>query len=102
MCGIAGVLFADRHHPVDRDVLAAMNDALMHRGPDDSGVWADAGVGLAHRRLAIIDLETGQQPMSSADGALQVVFNGEIYNYRELRDRLESDGCQFRTHSDTE
>ena len=102
MCGIAGILCADPFQPLDRELLARMNRALAHRGPDGDGVWIGNGVGLVHRRLAIIDVETGHQPMSSSHGDLHVVFNGEIYNYRELRRRLESLGHRFRTHSDTE
>jgi asparagine synthase (glutamine-hydrolysing) len=102
MCGIAGILYADRLRPVDAGVLTAMNRAVAHRGPDGEGVWTGDGVGLAHRRLAIIDLTTGQQPMSTAHGGLHIVFNGEIYNHRELRRRLEWQGHRFRTSSDTE
>ncbi|MFO1187842.1 MAG: asparagine synthase (glutamine-hydrolyzing) [Alphaproteobacteria bacterium] len=79
-----------------------MADALAHRGPDGDGFFHDAGVAIGHRRLSIIDLEGGTQPMSSADGSLTVVQNGEIYNYRELRAELEMHGCRFRTNSDTE
>ncbi len=102
MCGIAGILYADPLHPVDGDLLARVNRALAHRGPDGDDVWTGEGVGLAHRRLAIIDLEGGHQPMSSADGALHIAFNGEIYNYRELRRRLEVQGHRFQSNSDTE
>ena len=102
MCGIAGILYADPQHPVDHDMLTAMNRAIAHRGPDGEGVWIGDGIGLVHRRIAIIDLKTGQQPMSSAHGGLQVVFNGEIYNHRELRRGLEWQGHRFRTQSDTE
>jgi asparagine synthase (glutamine-hydrolysing) len=102
MCGIAGILHADSLRPVERELLARMNRALAHRGPDGYDVWTGNGVGLAHRRLAIIDLETGHQPMSNSDGALQIVFNGEIYNYRELRRRLEIQGHRFKSNSDTE
>ena len=73
MCGIAGILYADPMRPVDGDLLARMNRALVHRGPDGEGVWTGEGVGLTHRRLAIIDLESGHQPMSSADGAVHIV-----------------------------
>jgi asparagine synthase (glutamine-hydrolysing) len=79
-----------------------MSDAQLHRGPDGSGVWTAPGVGLGHRRLSIIDLAGGAQPMRSADGALTITFNGEIYNYREVRKELEARGHQFRTGSDTE
>ena len=102
MCGIAGIIFADARRPVDRGFLKAMGDAIAHRGPDAEGFWTDAGVGLAHRRLSIIDLEGGDQPIGNEDGSIQVVFNGEIYNYQELRHGLESHGHRFRTKSDTE
>jgi asparagine synthase (glutamine-hydrolysing) len=101
MCGITGIFhFGPR--PVDRAVLRSMTDALTHRGPDADGSYVDGNLGLGHRRLAIIDLSTGQQPMSTADGALVLVFNGEIYNYLELRDELRQLGATFRTDSDTE
>jgi asparagine synthase (glutamine-hydrolysing) len=101
MCGITGILhFGQR--PVDRAQLQSMTDAVTHRGPDAEGSFVDGNLGLGHRRLAIIDLSTGQQPMSTADGSLVVVFNGEIYNYLELRDELRQLGCTFRTDSDTE
>jgi asparagine synthase (glutamine-hydrolysing) len=106
MCGIAGIFALNPSAPeVDRDELLRIRDAMWRRGPDDSGLWlsADRRVGLAHRRLAIIDLtETGAQPMASADGTLHITFNGEIYNYRELRADLEAKGHQFRSTSDTE
>src|SRR5579872_6409071 len=102
MCGIAGVMFADREHPVDPDVLRAMGDSIANRGPDAEGFWTGAGVGLVHRRLSIIDLSGGGQPLGNEDGSIQVVFNGEIYNYRPLRAWLLGRGHQFRTHSDTE
>lgn len=83
-------------------MLLRMSDALMHRGPDAAGIYIDEPVSLAHRRLSIIDIEGGDQPMSSDDGKLVLVFNGEIYNYRELRDQLAAEGHRFRTRSDTE
>ena len=96
MCGIAGIYaYLDVAPPVDRAELARMNDRMAPRGPDGSGDWlsADGRVGFTHRRLAIIDLsERGAQPMHSADGALTITFNGEIYNYRELRGRARSQG----------
>jgi len=103
MCGIAGIY---RHlgGAVDRQSLIAMRDAMAERGPDGFGIWlsSDQSVGLAHRRLAIIDLsDRGAQPMASQDGRLRIVFNGEIYNYRELRATLESSGFAFATDSDT-
>jgi len=106
MCGIAGSFAYNRSAPpVDQNVLLHMRDAMTARGPDGAGAWYSTGqrVGLVHRRLAIIDLsDEAAQPMASADGRLVVTFNGEIYNYRELRQRLENKGHVFRTHSDTE
>lgn len=101
MCGIAGIVRAD-DAPVDRPLLVRMTDAIRHRGPDDDGFYLDAGVGLGMRRLAIIDLKTGQQPIHNRDRTKWLVFNGEIYNYRELRDKLEKLGHTFYTNSDTE
>src|SRR5512140_1469904 len=96
MCGIAGIFTYSRHSPpVDREELIRIRDAMAKRGPDGAGQWISSNgrVGLAHRRLAIIDLsESGTQPMASADGSLQIVFNGEIYNYRALRAELEEKG----------
>ncbi len=100
MCGICGI--ASSRGPVDRDALAAMSATLVHRGPDSDGVFTGDGVGLAARRLAIIDLETGDQPIGNEDGTCTVVQNGEIYNYEELRRELERAGHRFRTHGDTE
>ncbi|MBI4636027.1 MAG: asparagine synthase (glutamine-hydrolyzing) [Candidatus Rokubacteria bacterium] len=97
MCGIAGYLGTP-----PPGLLPAMVRVLKHRGPDDEGVHVAPGVGLGMTRLAIIDLETGRQPMSSEDGSLAIVFNGEIYNFRQLRAELESRGRRFRTRSDTE
>jgi asparagine synthase (glutamine-hydrolysing) len=102
MCGIAGVLYSDRSRPVDPVVLKAMGDSIAHRGPDGEGFWIEPGLGLAHRRLAIIDLTGGDQPIGNEDGSVQVVFNGEIYNYQDLRTALETRGHRFRTRSDTE
>jgi asparagine synthase (glutamine-hydrolysing) len=106
MCGIAGIYaYLDVAPKVDRRELARMNARLAPRGPDGSGEWCseDDRVGFTHRRLAIIDLsDGGAQPMHSEDGALTITFNGEIYNYRELRDELIAKGYRFRSHSDTE
>ncbi len=102
MCGICGIVRADPHQPVDEADLAAMTWSLSHRGPDDQGFYLQGPVGLGHRRLAIIDLATGRQPLSNEDGSIWVVGNGEIYNFPELRPRLEQQGHVFRTRSDTE
>ncbi len=99
MCGFVGVLTGGGA-PVDRELLAAMAEMLRHRGPDGEGAFADARAGFHHKRLAIIDLVTGQQPMTS--GACTIVFNGEIYNYVELREELRQAGHAFQTTSDTE
>ncbi len=102
MCGIAGLFHVAIAKPVDPARLVAMTDAMVHRGPDGSGVWTAQGVGLAHRRLAIIDLAGGAQPMASDDGAIVVTYNGEIYNFAEVRRELEATGAVFRTNGDTE
>src|SRR6516162_1701436 len=102
MCGICGAVNFDRKHRVTRCALEAMNQQIVHRGPDDAGFYLSENVGLAMRRLSIIDLETGHQPVSNEDGTVWVAYNGEIYNHQELRsDRLAS-GHHYRTQSDTE
>ena len=102
MCGIAGILSPDRSVPVP-ERLQRLSAAIAHRGPDGVGIWSSPGVGLVHRRLAIIDLSTeANQPMHDRSGSLTIVFNGEIYNYRELRKELEGCGASFKTASDTE
>lgn len=102
MCGITGV-FNVHGTPVSAGVLQAMTDVVRHRGPDGEGVWHDGGIGFGHRRLAIVDLSpAGHQPMRSTDGALVITYNGELYNWRELRRELERKGARFRSHSDTE
>src|SRR3954447_9369460 len=101
MCGICGVVELGR--PADRPAVETMLDRLAHRGPDGRGVFADDGVCLGHLRLAIIDLSAaGLEPFASEDGRLQLVFNGEIYNYLELRDELVAKGHVFRTQTDTQ
>jgi asparagine synthase (glutamine-hydrolysing) len=101
MCGIAGEITADRR-PVDRRVIAAMGERLRHRGPDDQGLYVNGHVGLAHRRLSVLDLSpAGRQPMSNEQGTVWIVFNGEIYNFQELRDTLSS-RYAFRSRTDTE
>jgi asparagine synthase (glutamine-hydrolysing) len=102
MCGIAGLFYPGVAKPVDPQRIQVMCDAIAHRGPDGEGVWTAPGVGLGHRRLAIIDLATGDQPMVSDDQRLALVFNGEIYNFHQLRRDLETCGHVFRTNSDTE
>lgn len=105
MCGIAGMLVHRGGDPVSEPELVALRDAQRHRGPDDAGCWIDARgrVGLAHRRLSIVDLSPlGRQPMATADGRLRIVYNGEIYNYADLRRQLEAAGHAFVSHSDTE
>lgn len=101
MCGISGVFHLDGK-PVDAALLTRMTEVLYHRGPDDSGYFRDQGVGLGFRRLSIIDLGGGHQPMGNEDESVQIVFNGEIYNFRELRAELQQLGHVFRTASDTE
>lgn len=103
MCGITG--FADlAGHDVEasHSALKRMSDAIVHRGPDEGGAYVDPWVALGHRRLSIIDLSSGQQPMAALGGQLQIVFNGEVYNFRELRTQLQARGHRFLTHSDTE
>ena len=102
MCGIAGRVNFDPTRPVDPGVLTRMTDAVAHRGPDAAGYYRAAGVGLGHRRLSIIDLSTGDQPLANEDGTIQVIFNGEIYNFAEVRAELVAHGHRFRTGSDTE
>jgi asparagine synthase (glutamine-hydrolysing) len=116
MCGIAGGVWSIESEGLSRAVLERMTDALVHRGPDAEGHWLQPpsandlkrnaepsfGVALGFRRLAIIDLATGNQPMDNEDGSVRIVFNGEIYNYQDLRHRLEGSGHTFRTHTDTE
>jgi asparagine synthase (glutamine-hydrolysing) len=102
MCGIAGVLYVDPGRSVSPSLLTDMGQAIAHRGPDGEGTFRSGHVGLVHRRLAIIDLEGGRQPLANEDESIHVVFNGEIYNYRELRRQLEERGHIFRTNSDTE
>lgn len=102
MCGIAGIFHLDTPKPVDPARVTMMTDVLAHRGPDGAGVWTAPGVGLGHRRLSIIDLGGGAQPMGSEDGRITVTYNGEIYNFAELRAELQALGHVFRTRSDTE
>ena len=103
MCGICGVVNTDRGEPVDVRLIAHMRDTLAHRGPDDKGAYIGPGVGLGHRRLSIIDLRPeGRQPMANEDGSVRIVFNGEIYNFKEHREWLLSRGHRFKSRTDTE
>ena len=97
MCGIAGIVGG-----ADRSLLEKMVGTLIHRGPDETGIWVGSEAGLGMRRLSIIDLAGGRQPMTNEDASLHLVFNGEIYNHRDLRGNLEKRGHLFRTRSDTE
>src|SRR3989454_2353115 len=101
MCGIAGKYSLDGA-PVDEALLNRMAQAMFHRGPDEGGLYADGPFGMVTRRLSIIDLESGRQPLSNEDGSVWVALNGEIYNYVELRDELRARGHSFRTGADTE
>ena len=101
MCGIAGV-FGIQGQPVGFEEVQAMCDVIIHRGPDDEGYFIDDSIGMGMRRLSVIDLETGQQPVSNAEGSVQVVMNGEIYNYKEIRKELQAMGHTFSTSGDTE
>lgn len=100
MCGIAGIL--DIKRKPENHVLLSMTGAMRHRGPDGEGIYIDGPAGLGHRRLSIIDLNTGAQPMSNEDGSVWITYNGEVYNFVELRNELENRGHKFRTKSDTE
>ncbi len=102
MCGICGIFNFGTQAPVERLRLKRSTDAMVHRGPDDEGFYLDREVGLGNRRLSIIDLPGGHQPLSNEDQTVWITFNGEIYNYRELRPGLEARGHQFRTATDTE
>ncbi|HJU16190.1 MAG TPA: XrtA/PEP-CTERM system amidotransferase [Stellaceae bacterium] len=102
MCGIAGILTADSGAPVSLSLLRPMTEALAHRGPDGDGFHCEPGLGLGHRRLAIIDLSGGRQPMFNEDRSVVIVFNGEIYNHNALREELRAHGHEFCTRSDTE
>src|SRR3979409_119996 len=102
MCGICGKLNFDRDNRVSQQLLKAMADPVAHGGPDDDGYYLSGQVGLGFRRLSIIDLAGGHQPLSNEDGTVWIVFNGEIYNYQELRQELLSKGHIFRTQTDTE
>jgi len=102
MCGFAGIFHIATPKPVDPARVERMCDAIAHRGPDGQGIWTAPGVGLGHRRLSIIDIAGSPQPMAASDGRAMLVFNGEIYNYRELREELRAGGAMFHTDGDSE
>jgi len=102
MCGITGIFDILGQREIDRSLLSTMNETQFHRGPDEGGIHLETGVGFAHRRLSIIDLSSGQQPLFNEDNSVVVTYNGEIYNFPELSDKLKSCGHTFRTHCDTE
>ena len=102
MCGIVGILELDGATSPSRQVLESMTAAIAHRGPDEHGIWVDGCVGLAARRLRVVDLVTGQQPLANEDGSVRLVANGEIYNAGELREDLRRKGHLFTTRTDTE
>ena len=102
MCGICGIIYKDKSKVVDREVLARMNQSLTHRGPDEEGYFINRNTGLGMRRLSIIDVKGGHQPLFNEDRSICVICNGEIYNYQELRRELEQKGHKFSTKSDIE
>src|SRR5207237_8504537 len=102
MCGIVGILDLRDRREISRQLLSRMNETQHHRGPDECGLHIEPGLGLGHRRLSIIDIATGQQPLYNEDASVVVIFNGEIYNYQELIPELIALGHRFRTRSDTE
>src|ERR1051326_9254103 len=103
MCGINGIALSSRStRHLDARLLERMRDVITHRGPDDSGIFLDGNVGLGHRRLSIVDVAAGHQPMTNEDGTLHIIYNGEIYNHADYREELEARGHVYRTHCDTE
>src|SRR5919107_1026947 len=102
MCGIAGIVATDRLYPEERARLPLMRDVITHRGPDDAGTYCDGQAGLVHRRLSIVDLASGHQPLANEDETVWIAFNGEIYNHAELRPGLEAAGHRYKTRCDTE
>jgi len=102
MCGICGVFYTDRTRRVERNTLAEMNQRIVHRGPDDDGCFVEENIGLAMRRLSIIDIKTGHQPIANEEENVWIVYNGELYNHQDLRKHLEARGHRYRTRSDTE
>jgi len=102
MCGITGIIYKDKNRIVDPAILQRANNTLAHRGPDDSGYYIDGNVGIAMRRLSIIDVAGGHQPIANEDKSVHIIYNGELYNYTDLRNLLIQKGHHFKTKSDTE
>src|SRR6185312_1353717 len=103
MCGINGIAFSSRSgSQIDATLLKTMRDVITHRGPDDEGTFIDGNIGLGHRRLSIVDVAAGHQPMTNEDGSLRITYNGEIYNHSDFREELEAKGHVYQTHCDTE
>jgi len=102
MCGICGIYNFNKDRPISKDTLTRMNNTLIHRGPDDSGYYIDKFIGFGHRRLSIIDIKSGKQPMCNEDETIWVTYNGEIYNYKDLKNQLLEKGHKFKTNCDTE
>ena len=103
MCGINGIAFSSRsRRRVDATALKKMRDVIRHRGPDDDGIYIDENVGLGHRRLSIVDVASGHQPMTNEDGSLYIIYNGEVYNHADYREELIARGHVYKTHCDTE
>jgi asparagine synthase (glutamine-hydrolysing) len=102
MCGISGILYFDKDKKVNKELLLKMTNSIIHRGPDDEGFYINSNIGLGFRRLSIIDLSAGHQPLSNENEKIWIVFNGEIYNFKVLRDDLKKQGHEFKTQSDTE
>jgi len=102
MCGIVGIFDIKERREINRELLTKMNEVQYHRGPDEGGIHIEPGLGFGHRRLSIIDLSSGQQPMVSRDKNAILTYNGEVYNFMELRKELEALGYVFDTHCDTE
>src|SRR5690349_4835447 len=102
MCGIVGIVNLSSYGSIDPERLARMRDVLRHRGPDGAGSWIDGRVGFSHRRLSIVDVAGGHQPMANEDESVWITYNGEIYNHAALRPDLEEKGHRYRTRSDTE
>src|SRR5262249_13255772 len=103
MCGICGIAAPEKlDRRVDQALLVRMRDVMEHRGPDEASLYVDGSVGLGHRRLSIVDLSGGKQPMTNEDGSIWITFNGEIYNHKDLRPGLEGRGHRYSSASDTE